>query len=132
VLDLLIVYLGLFFLGVIVGLVAVAMGASQRDIDRLGNLFGWVGCVLLIIYMLIKDGMLRGRSLGKAICGVQVLDAETGAPCTIGASAMRNLPLLITPAILVVAIQINGRNSHRWGDGWANTMVVRKSWRRMT
>lgn len=95
------------------------------------------------VFCAFADGLGEGQSVGKRILGMRVVDAQTGAPCEFGASAVRNLPFvlaLILGAIpwlwlffLVVAapliavelyIVLTVDTGVRLGDVMANTQVM--------
>ena len=88
-----------------------------------GGLGMFVGSAVAGLYLLFQDGMAGGRSWGKKIAGTRVIDAETGAPCSIGQSLVRNLLL----AVLNIFdwIFIFGDTRQRIGDMVAKTYVVR-------
>ena len=71
-----------FVVGFLIGFLAAVSG---RDKDVPGLV------LLLAIYavMFFKDGF-QGHSLGKAICGVQVVNQDSGKPTGFGASFLRN------------------------------------------
>lgn len=73
----------------------------------------------------LKDGF-RGMSPGKWLCDLQVVDCLTLRPTGFVASFKRNLLTLI-PVLGALLIALRLRVGRRWGDGWANTMVV---WRK--
>jgi len=79
------------------------------------------GITLLFI---CKDGF-NGMSLGKLMTGVQVIDTETREPISFGRSFKRNLVLLIPLAPLIILVSM--MKGRRWGDFWANTVVI---WRK--
>jgi uncharacterized RDD family membrane protein YckC len=109
VLDLLVVYVGL---RAVLGGMFAAAGARDA--------IAFVP-ILALVAFLFKDGF-GGRSPGKVLTGLKVVDADSGQGAGIGTSFKRNLPLLIPFAPIVAAIQLN--NGPRLGDGWANTRVV--------
>lgn len=75
----------------------------------------------LALLFICKDGF-QGKSLGKLITGVRVIDINTREPIGFGRSFKRNLVLLIPfAALAVVFTMMKGR---RWGDSWANTAVI--------
>lgn len=84
-----------------------------------------IGWLLLPLIFNCKDGF-AGHSLGKFICGVQVVDQETFEPVGFLASLKRNLPLMIPFMPLVVAFLLN--KGHRLGDGWAKSKVIWKKY----
>ena len=72
-----------------------------------------------------KDGF-QGRSPGRALCGVQVVDRHTHAPIGFLPSLKRNLILYVPLMPVVIAFRL--LQGHRFGDGWANTTVVWKKY----
>jgi len=107
---------GLLF-GVMAGILDLAPGTAPV----ITTLLAW----LLLPLWFCKD-CFDGQSLGKALCGVRVIDETTGAPCDIGTSFKRNLPLIIPFMPVIAAIQLC--QGHRIGDGWSNTKVVWKKY----
>lgn len=75
----------------------------------------------LFLIFAMKDGF-TGKSLGKSICGVMVLDQDTHEPITFLTSFKRNLILIVPILPLVVAFML--QRGYRIGDKWANTKVV--------
>jgi len=119
--DILGYYALTFVAGILVAIVMALGGSSQTEIQSVASILGWI----LLPVLFFKD-CFSGQSLGKAICGVKVIDDTTGAPGTIGASFKRNLPLLIPFMPLIVGGQLC--KGHRTGDGWANTKVIWKKY----
>lgn len=79
-------------------------------------------------YLLLRDSM-AGRSPGKFLCGLVVIDLGTGEPAGIAASARRNFMLVIPGAnlmavILETATVIRDPQGQRLGDRFALTQVV--------
>lgn len=68
-----------------------------------------------------KDGF-RGKSIGRLITGVTVVDEATREPIGFGQSFKRNLCLLVPFSFIVVVL--NMMKGPRWGDRWAGTRVV--------
>ncbi|MGW8179353.1 MAG: RDD family protein, partial [bacterium] len=93
-----------------------------------------------IVYILIGDGLLEGRSIGKKIIGLQVISLTTKTPCSIRESIFRNLPLaigfialkvpyvgwIVALAICVIEflLIVAGSDGMRAGDMLANNAVV--------
>ena len=120
-LDVLCYYVICFIVGLLLAMLMTASGSSQSDIQSVASLLGW----LLLPVLICKD-CFSGQSAGKAMCGVKVIDETTGEPGGIGASFMRNLPLVIPFMPFVVAFQLS--KGHRTGDGWSNTKVIWKKY----
>jgi uncharacterized RDD family membrane protein YckC len=92
-------------------------------------LLGLLGGVPGILYILLKDGLFNGRSLGKKLLGIRVVDVNTGAPCSFKQSAIRHVGTLI-PLVHVVygiveCVMVIVQSDHRrFGDRWADTIVI--------
>jgi uncharacterized RDD family membrane protein YckC len=122
ILDVIFFFVGIFILGVVAGFFLGLFGAikSQDDAEAIAGIINI--CALAIF--VTKDGWFQGRSIGKCICGVRVVDKSSGRPVSFGQSFKRNLPLVIPLLPLVAAFQISSGDTHRLGEGWANTKVV--------
>ena len=95
-------------------------------------------------YMLIGDGLSGGRSIGKRLFGLVVLDGE-GSACQVKESILRNMVLavgiilwkvplvgwLLTIVIFVLEfiILVGSPEGKRIGDEIANTRVVEQKTR---
>ena len=66
-----------------------------------------------LIYLLIGDGLLNGRSLGKKLIGIQVVSVDTFTPCTFRESIMRNCILV---RLDFCCTDLNFRISHFIGE----------------
>lgn len=102
-----------------------SMWAGQPSADQ--DLFLRVaylvwGWLILPIVFCMKDGF-GGRSPGKALLGVRVMDVETRETIGFLRSLKRNLVLVI-PYVGFVGIVLTMMKGQRWGDGWARTQVV--------
>ena len=84
--------------------------------------------VVTAVYVLLRDAM-NGRSIGKFLLGLVVIDLETGRPASFPASIRRNLVFAL-PGADIVAIfletrtLIHDRQGQRLGDRLAQTQVV--------
>lgn len=103
-------------------MIGAAGAASRSDVSAVAAVVPWLAYAV----WLFKDGF-NGHSFGKALMGLQVVDADTGEGAGFAASFKRNLPMLIPFAPLVAAFQL--AKGPRLGDGWANTRVVWKKHR---
>lgn len=97
-----------------------------------------------IIYLLLKDSMGEGHSLGKRLLGFRVVSLIDGSPCSIKQSALRNLIFVIPFAFTIVPVWgwpfcflflvplvgleifflLKGSSGHRLGDMMAETTVI--------
>jgi uncharacterized RDD family membrane protein YckC len=96
------------------------------DPDPDGPLRGPIYLAVLLGAVAMKDGFL-GHSLGKAICGVQVVDQDSGLPAGFGRSIVRNWFLAVPFLPIIVAVTMN--KGPRPGDRWARTRVIWKRYR---
>ena len=94
------------------GLVAMLLGAA----------IGFAGCYG---YFLFRDGLKKG-SFGKRMMGLMVVNQQTGDPCSLGASFIRNVLLLLLQAIDLI-VPFCTLNGQRFGDMAAKTLVIRKT-----
>jgi uncharacterized RDD family membrane protein YckC len=95
-----------------------------------GSLIGQLGSFFLLAFVIVartgtallfRDA-ISGKSPGKAMTGLQVVDASTGRPIGVGQSCARNWPFLIPVMPLVELIVANLReDKRRLGDLLANT-----------
>ena len=101
------------------GVIAIRLipDVSMTQLFWSGYAFG----IFLFLFFCCKDGF-SGRSLGKLITGVQVVDEETRKPIGFVASFKRNLCLVIPLVVFFVGFQL--AKGYRLGDKWANTRVV--------
>ena len=84
--------------------------------------------ILGAMYLLLRDGV-RGQGIGKIICGLTVIDLQSGQPAKMPASMRRNIVLLVPGANLVALVLelitvIRDRQGQRIGDRLAQTQVV--------
>lgn len=75
------------------------------------------------MYWIFSDALPRGKSLGKLILGMSVIDKDSGEYCSLWQAFIRNI---LTPLIGVIdAIFILSKKRQRIGDLAANTIVIR-------
>jgi uncharacterized RDD family membrane protein YckC len=102
---------------------------------------GWLAG---LAYLLVGDGLEGGRSVGKRLTGLRVIN-ESGGACSIRNSMIRNstlalglvlwkLPavgwLLLTAVIALECIMVLGSDrKRRLGDELAHTSVVETTWK---
>lgn len=72
-----------------------------------------LGVIPAIIYLAVSDSLQEGQSIGKKLMGFSVLSLEDGKPCSVKQSVIRNLPLMIPLAFLIIPL---------WG--WVLTAVL--------
>jgi len=81
-----------------------------------------------IAFSLLQNGMLflkdgfGGKSPGRWLMGITVLNEQSREPIGFGQSFKRNLCLIVPFGVLVILIQMS--KGWRWTDRWAQTRVV--------
>jgi uncharacterized RDD family membrane protein YckC len=86
----------------------------------------WLLVIVLFYYVLLEG--LTGRTLGKMITGVRVIDAQTGGRPGIVSAIVRTLLRLIDGLFAYLVgflIVVNSDRRRRLGDMAAKTLVVR-------
>ena len=80
-------------------------------------------------YILLRDGLFEGQSVGKRILGLRVVRDPGEKPVGFAESALRNV-LWILPVVNVVMgltglhYLVHDPSGRHWGDRLANTRVV--------
>ncbi len=80
-------------------------------------------------YILFRDSLLQGKSVGKFLFGLMVIRLSDGKPCSISRSILRNL-FFIIPGMNIVAFSfeayfiVKDKKGIRLGDKFAMTQVV--------
>jgi uncharacterized RDD family membrane protein YckC len=118
-------------LGVLSSVVASTFGlerpSSGFDLTRLsarGSL--WLLVVVVLYYVLLEG--LTGRTIGKMVTGVRVVDAQTGGRPGILSAVVRTLLRLIDGLFAYLVgfiVVVNSDRRRRLGDMAAKTLVVR-------
>jgi uncharacterized RDD family membrane protein YckC len=125
--------------------------ASAKFIDVafaliLASVISPIGPAIGFVYSLIADGLMDGRSIGKRLVGIKVIDITTNKPCSIHKSILRNIPfgfallMFIVPVIglflfIFIGLSVVGVETYflytdlgsmRIGDTLADTIVIKK------
>lgn len=107
-----------FLAALIDGLIGMVMG-----------LVPILGVFVNLAYVFTKDALpfLDGQSIGKKAMKIRVLDAETGEPITnkFDKAAIRQVSMIIPIFNIVDAFMVLNEERKRFGDKWANTIVVK-------
>ena len=90
--------------------------------ESLGMILLVAGAIFGVLYYFLADGLQNGQSWAKRLLGMAVVDARTGAPCSMGQSFVRNFLLAILGPIDWIFIL--GGEKRRLGDLAAGTQVV--------
>ena len=120
-LDIVLIQVLCFGVGLILG-VAMSGNASNQSIQETATLLGFG---VIVVCVLFKDSF-SGKSLGKSMTGLRVIDSSTGRPIGPLKSVARNWIFLIPLFPLVELIVAGSReDKRRLGDLMANTVVVK-------
>ncbi|RQG94354.1 RDD family protein [Natrarchaeobius chitinivorans] len=115
--------------GIILGLIAGLLSVVGFALgDTVGLLMSLVILVVTFVYVFLLEG-LYGYTPGKYLFGLVVVKSD-GSNCTVGASILRNLALIVDQLpfaylIGLVLILITDENQ-RIGDLIADTVVVKQ------
>ncbi len=89
------------------------------------------GAVIGLAYLLTKESLpiFNGQSIGKKILRIQVVDNDTYIPIKniYEKSLIRNISLLIPVFQFIDALMIFSSDRKRFGDQWANTIVIKET-----
>jgi uncharacterized RDD family membrane protein YckC len=105
-----------------------------------------IGGLIAALYILFRDALLNGQSVGKKILTLRVVKVNGNNPATLRESALRNFPLALNfffPIIPVVGHILGGvtaiiiftieaisiatdKDGRRLGDKMAGTIVIRE------
>jgi uncharacterized RDD family membrane protein YckC len=86
----------------------------------LGGGYWWL---IAVGYLLVRDALINGRSLGKFVVGLTVLDQDGGA-CTLTKSIARNFPLFLPGVVVEFFVMAFSNRGWRLGDRLAKTQVI--------
>ncbi len=119
--------IGIYTLLFIIGAV-VTQDQPSDTAALLGLFFLMTYFVSVYILFAVKDGF-GGYSIGKYLCGLRVLNIDTGKPIGFMESFKRNLIItfasiscFLWPALIVIGMDLN--KGERLHDGWARSKVV--------
>ncbi len=88
-------------------------------------LFVLLFCAFYLAYVAALDGF-RGRTLGKALCGIAVIREEDGSVPGPGRAALRAAMFLFVDMLAGIFMMLASPKRQRLGDIAANTLVIRK------
>ena len=88
--------------------------------------FLFVNLVVYLGYFAVFEG-LTGRTLGKALCGIEVVRVEDDGPPGLGRATLRALMFLAVDGLAGVFVILATSRHQRLGDMAANTLVVRRA-----
>jgi len=92
-------------------------------------LIPFIGWLLAIVYVLIRDGLFEGQSIGKKLLKLKVVHIEENRKANFVDSALRNLPIAIPFLNIVFVIVeavfvLSDEDGIRLGDKLAKTQVT--------
>ncbi|MBN2432086.1 MAG: RDD family protein [Acidobacteria bacterium] len=96
-------------------------------IDAVIITIGSILCILPgLAYALLRDALYDGRSIGKKMMGLRVVNSDTNTPCKTNESLIRNISLMIPVFGVVDGVMVFIDEHHlRFGDKWAKTKVIK-------
>lgn len=109
------------YCGVIALLMAINFPMYALATKAFSDLVGYASILLLFVYIFFKDGM-AGQSFGKRLLKIKVLERNSGEPCSLPRSLLRNAFVGLGFVDWIFAL---GKESRRLGDHVAGTYVVK-------
>ena len=96
----------------------------------LGATYHFWGIFLSMIYIVFRDGLFSGQSIGKKVMGIRVVHTD-GRPISFVDSSFRNvlflIPYLFPLGLVIETVAVfRSPEQRRLGDRIAGTRVVRK------
>ena len=91
------------------------------------NLFGPVRWLAGVAYVLLRDGLFDGQSVGKRIMRLRVVVQPGRRRATFRASVVRNVLWIVIPPIMAITgiyYLIKDPRGRHWGDRLADAEVV--------
>ena len=111
-----------FGVGIFIGFVRSYNGLDPAGTDIENEL---IGGLLFLLYVLLKDTLFNGQSLGKKFCDLRVISLKTGDTPSMGGLISRNVTLVISWFILIESLIILvSKKGQRLGDQWNKTLVI--------
>jgi len=118
------------FISIICFLIGLVIGFISGPYDNPRPIAFLLGFFISSLYALFKDSF-SGKSLGKLLTGLRVVDINSGQPIGIDKSIIRNWIFLVPLFPLVELIVANVReDKRRLGDLLANTIVIKDNKKR--
>lgn len=133
IIDAVIIFIPLFVIGLVIGLIAAAgAGAAANNTNQANAIAGSGASVLIdLIAFVISVGYFvyfwgRGQTIGMRVFHLRVADAVTGQPIGYGRAALRYLGYIISAIVCYIGLiwaAFDGRKQG-WHDKIANTVVL--------
>ena len=108
------------FAAILFGLIAIYV-CNALGMKEVGFALFWL---TYLGYILFNDAMKNGQSFGKKLLSIKVINKQSGEPCSVSESFMRNITTVIPFLAMIDALMIFGVKKQRMGDKIANTLVV--------
>jgi uncharacterized RDD family membrane protein YckC len=112
--------------GVFAGISGTDQASSGFELPGLSGGSAWL-LVFVVLYYVVLEGLF-GRTVGKILTGIRVVDTETGGRPGIVSALVRTLLRLIDGIFAYLVgfiIVVNSDRRRRLGDMAAKTLVVR-------
>jgi len=116
-------YQGQFLDGLISFFIFGCMLYISNLIKLEGNLATAAIFLVPFLYYALSDALPGGQSIGKKVLNIAVVSKDTGEPCSVWLSFLRNA---FAPILGIIdLVLIFGKKHQRLGDMLANTIVVK-------
>lgn len=96
---------------------------ARPSLQNAGLVLGLLFFVMLFpVILVFRDVIFAGRSIGKRIFGLHIIDKRTNEPVSVGKRIIRNLFFFIYPVDGIILLA----TKESIGDKIAKTIVVKK------
>lgn len=124
IIDVVIIFVLAFAINIAVAILGFVLGYVSNALSGLSMLLMFPAMLVPFGYMLFRDGLGSGRSMGKKFMKLKVVK-ETGAKCSYVDSLLRNVVALVpVVGIIELIIPFIDEEGKRFGDKIAKTQVV--------
>ncbi|MEV8514103.1 RDD family protein [Dactylosporangium sp. NPDC051484] len=113
--------------GIVARLAGVETTSSGFGFTRLSSGGSIAVFIFVLLYYVLLEGLF-GRTVGKLVTGIRVVDESTGTPPGIGKAIIRTLLRIIDGLFAYLVgyiVVLCSRRRRRLGDMAARTLVVR-------
>lgn len=123
-LDLVIVVIGSFLIGLVLGLFLAISSISTEGMD---GVFQIIGIVICWLYFALMESSPLQATVGKRICGIKVTDMQ-GSPVSFGRATGRHFSKILSYLIILMGFFMTGWTTKKQAlhDMIAGCLVVRK------
>jgi uncharacterized RDD family membrane protein YckC len=104
-------------LGIVGALLGLAIGATAGR---------GLGILIALAYFAWLEGTTSGQTVGKRICGIRVIDFQTGGPIGHGRAAIRYIASILSGIVILIGYlwMLWDSEKQTWHDKLSGSVVV--------